>query len=59
MGAASPIGGALSDTNYAYKLTATSPTRVYRSTYPGNSTPLGALQVLAASAAVLHVEVQA
>ena len=28
-------------------------------TYPGNSTPLGELQVLAASAAVLHVEVQA
>ena len=59
VGAASPVGGPLSATNYAYLLTATSPPRIYRSTYPGNSTPLGDLQVLASSAAILHVEVQA
>lgn len=57
-GAASQLGGPLSGTNYAYKLSPTSPPRVYRSSYPGTSTPIGELQVLATTAAVLHVEVQ-
>src|SRR5215467_3672210 len=59
VGAVSFIGGPLTSTNCAYRLTPSSAPRVYRSTFPGNSTPLGELQVLATSAAVLHVEVQA
>ena len=58
MGSASQIGGPLSATNYAYKLTPSGGPRIYRSTYPGNSIPIGDLQVLSASAAKLHVEVQ-
>lgn len=58
VGSASQLAGPLSDTNYAYKLTPTSGPRIYRSTYPGASVPIGDLQVLAASAAKLHVEVQ-
>ena len=58
VGSYSQLAGPLSATNYAYKLTPTSGPRVYRSTYPGQSVPLGDLQVLAASAATLHVEVQ-
>lgn len=59
VGAASALQGPLSDTNYAYKLTASSPPRLYRSSFPGTSTPIGELQVFAASPAILHVEVQA
>lgn len=59
VGAASALNGPLSPTNYAYKLTANSAPRIYRSTYPGSSTPIGELQVLATNQAVLHVEVQA
>ena len=58
VGGASQIGGALSATNYAYKLTADSPPRIYRSTYPGGNTPVGSLQVLAPAGGYLHVEVQ-
>jgi hypothetical protein len=58
VGAASSLGGPLTQDNYAFKLTASSPPRIYRSTYPGTSTPIGELQVLAASSSVLHVEVQ-
>jgi hypothetical protein len=59
VGAASPISGPLSATNYSFKLAPTSPPRVYRSTYPGNSTPLGELQVMALNPATIHIEVQA
>lgn len=58
VGSYSQLGGALSADNYAYKLTPTSGPRIYRSTYPGSSVPIGDLQVMAASAAKLHVEVQ-
>lgn len=58
VGSYSQIGGPVTATNYAYKLTPTSGPRIYRSTYPGSSVPIGDLQVLAASAATLHVEVQ-
>jgi hypothetical protein len=57
VGAASLVSGALSSTNYAYRLTPASPPRVYRSTYPGSNTLIGEMQVLSAAAAVLHVEV--
>jgi hypothetical protein len=59
-GAASRVGGPLSPTNYAYQLQPGF-ARLYRSTYPGNSVPLGELQVYAAgnSATYLYVEVQA
>lgn len=59
VGAFSQLNGPLSATNYAYRLTPTGLPRIYRSTYPGSSTPIGDLQVWAAAAAVLHVEVQA
>ena len=58
MGAASRLGGPLSATNWGYVLLP-GDMRVYQSTYPGSNTPLGRLQVLAASQAFLHVEVQA
>lgn len=57
-GAAGQISGPVSATNWAYQLTPTSPPRVYQSTFPGNQTALGELQVYAAAAAILHVEVQ-
>lgn len=59
VGSASQLGGPLSADNCAYRLTPTSGPRIYRSTYPGSSVPLGDLQVLASGAARLHVEVQA
>jgi hypothetical protein len=59
VGAAGNISGPLSATNYAYQLTPTGGPRIYRSTYPGASVPIGELQVLAGAAAVLHVEVYA
>jgi len=57
LGAYSYLGGPLTATNWGYELKP-GDVRVYQSTYPGSSTPLGAVQVLATSAAVLHVEVQ-
>lgn len=59
VGAAGQLSGPLSVTNYAYRLTPTGTPRFYRASYPGNYTPLGELQVLATSPAILHVEVQA
>lgn len=58
IGAASMIGGPLSDTNYAYELTPTNSPRIYRSSFPGNSTPVGELQVFSTAGGELHVEVQ-
>jgi hypothetical protein len=56
-GAASSIAGALSATNYGYSLAANA-IRLYRSTYPGASSPIGDVQVFSAAAAILHVEVR-
>jgi hypothetical protein len=58
VGGASSLGGPLSETNYAYLLTADSPPRIYRSSFPGNNTPVGEIQVLAPGGGSLHVEVQ-
>jgi len=58
VGGASSLGGPLTQDNYAYELTPTSPPRIYRSTYPGGNTPVGELQVLAPAGGYLHVEVQ-
>lgn len=58
IGAASPLGGALSATNCAYSLAA-GQSRTYKSNYPGSNVALGNLQVLASSATQLNVEVQA
>lgn len=58
VGGASPIGGALSEENYAYELNAGDPPVRYQSSYPGGNTPVGELQVLAKGNAQLHVEVQ-
>lgn len=57
VGAASALGGPLSDSNFAFELIAGGPPRLYRSSFPGNSTPLGDLQVFAAAGGTLHVEV--
>lgn len=59
VGSYSQLGGPISGTNYAYRLTPTSGPRIYRSTYPGSSVPIGDLQVLSPGATKLHVEVQA
>lgn len=56
VGAASSIGGPLAVDNYAYALTASSPPRIYRATYPGQSVPVGELQLLSASGGNLLVE---
>lgn len=56
-GSASAIGGPLSDANYAFQLAPGGEPRIYRSSFPGNSTPLADLQVFAAAEAVVHVEV--
>ena len=57
LGAYSYLGGPLTATNWGYELKP-GDVRVYQSTYPGSSTPLGAVQVLATGQAWLHVEVQ-
>lgn len=56
-GVAGDLAGPLSATNYGFQLAATSPSRVYQSTFPGSPTPLGLLQVFATATALLHVEV--
>lgn len=58
LGAHSYLAGPLTATNWGYELRP-GDVRVYQSTYPGSSTPLGALQILATSQSWLHVEVQA
>lgn len=57
VGASSKIGGPLSATNFAYQLTPDNSPRTYRSTYPGNNTPIGELQVFASGGGSLNVEV--
>ncbi|HEY6373456.1 MAG TPA: hypothetical protein VIX37_22965 [Candidatus Sulfotelmatobacter sp.] len=56
VGAANSLNGPLTSTNYGYKLAPGSAPRIYRSTYPGASAPLGELQVLSIASAILHVE---
>lgn len=58
VGAASALGGPLSDINYAYELTPGGPPRIYRSSFPGNNTPIGELQVLSPTGGYINVEVQ-
>ena len=57
VGAYSRLAGPLSASNWGSELLA-GDGRVYASTYPGSSVPLGQLQVFAAAQAWLHVEVQ-
>jgi hypothetical protein len=57
VGATSNRNGHLSQTNYAYRLTPTGPARIYRSTYPGNSVPIGDLQLLSPGGGAVHVEI--
>jgi|SRR5215472_4008597 len=57
IGAYSQIAGALSATNFGYTLAATSPPRLYQASYPGMTISLGDIQVFAAAAAKLHVEI--
>jgi|SRR5215471_1446470 len=59
VGAASQIGGPLTEQNCAYQLTPTGGPRIYRSTYPGSSVPIGDLQVRCTAGCALRVEVQA
>lgn len=56
VGAASSIGGKLTEDNYAYKLEEGDDPRIYRSSFPGNNTPVGEIQVLGSGS--VHVEVQ-
>lgn len=56
IGEASPLGGALSTTNYGYLLTSGS-SRIYRTTFPGRHSPVGDLQVLMTLSGTFHVEV--
>lgn len=58
VGGASSIGGPLSATNYAYKLEAGDPPLTYNSSFPGNNTPVGEIQVFSSGGGTLHVEVQ-
>jgi hypothetical protein len=58
VGAATQLNGPLTQDNYAFKLLPTGPEKIYRSTYPGSSVPIGDIQLLAASEQKLHVEVQ-
>jgi len=48
--------GALSTSNYGYVLQPGN-SRTYRSSFPGNSSPVGDLQVFMVAAGVFHVEV--
>ena len=57
IGASSHAGGAVRDENFAFELSRDGPPRIYRSSFPGHSTPLGDLQVFAPREAALHVEV--
>lgn len=58
IGAASRLRGPLSASNFGYQLTP-GVARLYRSTYPGNSVPIGQIQALCVtSGAYLNVEVQ-
>lgn len=58
-GALSPIGGALSAANYAWKISplGLSNNRYTIGGYPGSNVMLGRLFVLSTATAVLHVEV--
>jgi hypothetical protein len=57
-GAASPIGGALNSTNYAWSLSAGA-SRYYYASILGANAPVGRIQVYAAATQTLHVEVLA
>jgi hypothetical protein len=57
VGAFMPKVGPLSVHQYAYNLTPMQEPTVYRSSYPGTQTPIGAIQVFSEATAKLHVEV--
>ena len=64
VGEQSPLGGALSTTNYGYVLDKSQvagylagASRTYRTTFPGTHSPVGDLMVLMAAAGTFHVEV--
>jgi hypothetical protein len=60
VGAASQLSGPLTATNYSYQLIPSGPPRIYRSSYPGNNTPLGELQLFSGGLlSLVHVEVVA
>lgn len=56
VGRESPSGGPLSTTNYAYVLVPGA-SRTYRSSFPGEHSPVGDLQVLMTAAGSFQVEV--
>lgn len=56
IGRESPLGGPLSATNYAYVLLAGS-SRTYRSSFPGEHSPVGDLQVFMTATGSFQVEV--
>jgi hypothetical protein len=56
VGRQSSLGGPLSTTNYGYALQPLG-SRTYRTSFPGNHSPVGDLQVLMAAAGTFHVEV--
>lgn len=55
VGRNSPLGGALSTSNYGYALTSGSQT--YRTSFPGDKAPIGDLEVLIEGGGTFHVEV--
>lgn len=65
VGQPSPVSGLLSSTNYGYYLAPASGTaspqgasRTYRSSFPGNNSPVGRLYVLSTAAnTTIHIEV--
>jgi hypothetical protein len=56
VGRPSPIAGALSTSNYGYALQP-GQSRTYRSSFPGEHSPVGDLQVLISGGGTLHAEV--
>jgi hypothetical protein len=56
VGANSKYAGPLNTNNWAYVLNP-GDMRIYQATYPGNTTPLGRLQLYCVSPTVLHIEV--
>ena len=58
VGRQSPLGGALSSTNYGYQLPAGGASRTYRSGFPGAHSPVGDLQVLMVGGGTFHIEYQ-
>lgn len=56
-GSSGRLSGKLSTTHYAFQLTPMAEPRLYRSSYPGNQTAIGRLEVFSQAPAKIHVEV--